>query len=86
MSLLTKDSKPAWKAQLPEWSWSNSWNKTNKNNYRAICEDVKTSTNTQTLTNSDMNLERVVQPAFKMMKKEGTCCLIATSWVVFRSS
>lgn len=59
LSLLTKDSKPAWKAQLPEGSWSNSWNKTNKNNYRVICEDVKTSTNTLTLTNPDMNLERV---------------------------
>lgn len=30
-----EDSKPAWKALLPEESWSNSWSKTNKNNYRA---------------------------------------------------
>lgn len=46
LSQLTRDSKLAWKAWLPEGPWSNSWNKTNKNNYTAICEIVKASTNT----------------------------------------
>lgn len=66
LSQLTSDSKPAWKAWLPEGPWSNSWNKTNKNNYRAICENVQASTNTLTLVNLDMNLERLAQPAFRM--------------------
>lgn len=38
LNQLTKNSKPAWEAQLPEGSWSNRQKKTNKNNYREICE------------------------------------------------
>lgn len=71
LSQLTRDSKPTWKVRLPEGPWSNSWNKTNKNNYRAICENVKASTNTLTLINLDLNLERLAQAAFRMVEGVG---------------
>jgi hypothetical protein len=59
LSQLIRDSKLTWKACLPESPWSNSWSKINKNNYRAICENVKCSTNALTLVNLNMNLERL---------------------------
>jgi len=71
LSQLTRDSNPAWKAWLPEGPWSNSWNKTNKNNYRAICENVKASTNTLTLVNLNVNSEGLAQPAFRMAEWVG---------------
>lgn len=81
LSQLTRDSKPAWKVRLPEGPWSNSWNKTNKNNYRAICENVKASTNTLTLINLDLNLERLAQAAFRMVEGVGA----AAFWPILGS-
>lgn len=76
LSQLTRDSNPAWKAWLPEGPWSNSWNKTNKNNYRAICENVKASTNTLTLVNLNVNLEGLAQPAFRMAEWVGAAAFL----------
>ena len=76
LSQLTRDSNPAWKAWLPEGPWSNSWNKTNKNNYRAICENVKASTNTLTLVSLNVNLEGLAQPAFRMAERVGAAAFL----------
>lgn len=76
LSQLTRDSKLAWKARLPEGPWSNSWKKTNKNNYRAICENVKACTNTLTLVNLDVNLERLAHPAFGMAEGDGAAAFL----------
>lgn len=56
--------------------WSSSWNKTNKNNYRAICENVKASTNTLTLVNLNVNLEGLAQPAFRMAERVGAAAFL----------
>lgn len=68
---LRRESKQAWKAWLPEGPWSNSWNKTNKNNYRAICENVKASINTLTLVNLEVNLGGVGPPRLQDGKGGG---------------
>lgn len=82
LSPLTKDSKLAWKALLPEGSWSNSWSKTKKNNYRAIWENVKANTNTMTLVSLDLNWERLAWPAFRLAAEEWSCGLFANSWSI----
>lgn len=56
LSPLMRDSKLALRIWLPEKPLCNSWTETNKNNYRAVCGNVKCSPNTLTPINLTMNL------------------------------